>query len=75
MSKKAILRIAAACMLAAAIVFVVVALSNPGLGSVWFIGKIKITAQIQRIFYSAYALIVLGLFAASYFVKDRVSRD
>ena len=70
MSRKVILRIIAACMLVIAIVFVLAAFSNPGLGSVWFIGKIKITAHIERIFYSVYALITLSLFAASFFVKD-----
>ncbi len=39
MNKMGILRIIAACMLAAAIVFVAVALSNPGLGNVWAIPR------------------------------------
>lgn len=72
---KRILRIIAVCMLAAAIVFVAAALANPGLGSVWYIGKIRITAHIQRIFYLVYVLIALGLFAASFFVKDRSGGD
>lgn len=75
MSKKRILRIIAVCMLAAAVVFVMAALANPGLGSVWFIGRIRITAHIQRIFYLVYVLIALGLFAASFFVKDRSDGD
>jgi len=70
MRKKRTLRIIAACMLVAAVVFVMVALSNPGLGGVWFIGSLKITAQIQRIFYLCYILAALCLFAASFFVKD-----
>ena len=68
--KKRTLRIVAACMLAAAVVFAAAALSNPGLGGVWFIGSLRITAHIQRVFYLCYMLAALGLFAASFFVKD-----
>ena len=70
MRRKAVLRIVAACMLALAVVFILAAFANPGFGSVWFIGNIKITAAIQRIFYLIYVLIALCLFAASFFVKD-----
>ena len=69
MRKKKTLRIIAACMLVAAVIFVAAALSNPGLGGVWFIGSLKITAHIQRIFYLCYLLAALGLFGASFFVK------
>ena len=67
--KKRTLRIIAACMLAAAVIFVAAALSNPGLGGVWSIGSLRITAHIQRIFYLCYLLAALGLFGASFFVK------
>lgn len=70
MRKKLILRIIAACMLVAAIVFVAAALANPGLGGVWFIGSLKITAHIQRIFYLCYILVALCIFVTSFFVKD-----
>jgi hypothetical protein len=70
MKKKRTLRIIAACMLAAAIVFAAAALSNPGLGGVLFIGSLKITAHIQRIFYLCYMLAALCLFVVSFFVKD-----
>lgn len=70
MSKKNSLRIIAVCMIIVAIVFVVVALSNPGFGNVWTIGKFTITAPIKRMFYAGYALIILGLLIASFFVKD-----
>ncbi len=70
MRKKRILRILAACMLAIAVVFVFAALANPGAGTVWYLGRIKITAHIQRIFYLVYALMTLGLFASSFFVKE-----
>ena len=70
MRKKRILRIIAACMLVTAVIFVAVALSNPGLGGVWFIGSLKITAHIQRIFYLCYILVALCLFVTSFFVKD-----
>lgn len=70
MRKKVVLRAIAICMLVAAIAFVVVALSNPGLGSVWYIGTIRITASIERISYLAYVLIAVCLFVVSFIVKD-----
>ena len=66
MSRKYLLRMIAICMIIVAIVFVVVALSNPGFGSVWAIGQIKITATVKRILYSCYALIILCLLLASF---------
>ena len=70
MNKKVFLRVIAMCMLVFAIIFVVAAFSNPGFGSVWVIGKVRITADIQRIFYIGYVLIAVFLFGASFFVKN-----
>ena len=53
MKTKAILRIVSLAMLIAAAVFVLCALSNPGLGRVFYIGSIKIGADVKRIFYAA----------------------
>ncbi len=70
MGRKKRLRIAAICMFIAAVLFVVAALSNPGFGSSWFIGDVKITAHIMRILYGVYALVVICLFALSFIIKD-----
>lgn len=70
MSRKYVLRIIAICMIIVAIVFVVVALSNPGFGSVWTIGQIKITASVKRILYLGYTLIIICLFIVSFFVNN-----
>ena len=53
MKTKAILRIVSLAMLIAATVFVLCALSNPGLGRVFYIGSIKIGADVKQIFYAA----------------------
>lgn len=70
MSRKYVLRIIAACMAAAAIIFIVAALANPAFGSVWTIGKMRIAVPVKRVFYSVYALITLCVFIGSFFVKD-----
>ena len=68
---KAILRIISLAMLIAAAVFVLCALSNPGLGRVFYIGSIKIGADVKRIFYAVYVVVIAALFGISFFVKDK----
>lgn len=58
-------------MLAIAIVFLICVFSNPGLGKVFYIGSLKIDAEIKRAFYAIYVIIMVGLFALSFFVKKR----
>ena len=71
MKIKRILRLVSLVMLIAAVVFVFCALSNPALGSVFYIGSIKIGADIKRAFYAVYAIVMAALFAASFFVKNK----
>ena len=69
MSRKARLRLISCVMLVIAIIFVLCALSAPNLGSVFYIFGFPIGAEIWRAFYALYAVVMVGLFAASFFVK------
>ena len=68
MTLKAKLRLAALLMLIIAIIFLSVALGHPELGTVFYIGGLEIGATVWRIFYAAYAALMLVLFIASFFV-------
>ena len=70
MSKKKKLRIISLIMLVIAIVFVFCALSAPTLGRTIYIGSYIFGAEQWRICYEIYALVMVLLFAASFFVKD-----
>ena len=70
MSKKRILRLISLAMLVVAVIFVFCALSCPTLGTTIVIGPIRIGADIWRICYDIYALVMAGLFAASFLVKE-----
>lgn len=67
--KKRLRRISLGMFVVAAI-FVFVALSNTGAGSIWRIGNVIITAHIMRIFYSVYVVIMALLFVASFCVRE-----
>ena len=69
MSRKRIIRIVSLLMLLAMVVFVGCALSNPALGSTVRIGPLEVDATHWRTLYAAYAVIAVGLFAASFFVE------
>ena len=65
------LRLVSLAMLIAAIVFVLCVLSNPGLGKVFYIGGIKIGADVKRAFYAVYVIVMVFLFGISFFVKNK----
>ena len=71
MKARRTLRLISLVMLIVAVVFVFCALSNPALGKVFYIGSIKIGADIKRAFYAVYAIIMVALFGISFFVKDK----
>ena len=71
MKARRTLRLISLVMLIVAVVFVFCALSNPALGKVFYIGSIKIEADIKRTFYSIYAIVMVALFGISFFVKDK----
>ncbi len=58
-------------MLITAAVYVFCAVSCPTIGRVFYIGRIKIDAEIKRIFYVCYVVAMAGLFCASSLVKKR----
>ena len=71
MKARRTLRLISLVMLIVAVVFVFCALSNPALGKVFYIGSIKIGADIKRAFYAVYAIVMVVLFGISFFVKDK----
>lgn len=71
MKARRTLRLISLVMLIVAVVFVFCALSNPALGKVFYIGSIKIGADIKRAFYAIYAIVMVALFGISFFVKDK----
>lgn len=71
MKARRTLRLISLVMLIVAVVFVFCALSNPALGKVFYVGSIKIGADIKRAFYAVYAIVMVALFGISFFVKDK----
>ena len=69
MQKK--LRLISLIMFITAAVFVMAALSNPGLGRVVYIGGCRFGAKQWRVCYALYAALTVSLFSASFFVKGR----
>lgn len=69
MSKKVILRLISLAMLVIAVIFVICALSNPALGSAFYIFGIRIGADVWRMFYRLYVIAMVILFVSSFFVK------
>jgi len=70
MVKKKKLRIASGVMLVVAIVFVVCALSNPALGTAFYIFGFRVGAAIWRKFYLLYLILMAGIFTVSFWVKE-----
>ena len=69
MKARRVLRLISLAMLIVAAVFVLCAMSNPGLGRVFYICGIKIDAEVKRAFYTVYVIVMAGLFGVSFFVK------
>ena len=64
------LRIISLVMFALAIVFIACALANPALGRTFYIGDIAIGADVWRVFYAIYAIVMAILFVLSFFVGE-----
>lgn len=71
MKAKTILRIISLLMFIVAVVFVFIAISCPTCGSVFYIGSIRIGADVWRVFYAIYAIVMVLLFLASFFVRKK----
>lgn len=68
MKKPMVLRIISLGMFAVAIIFIACALANPALGRTFYIGEIAIGAEVWRVFYAIYAVMMAILFVLSFFV-------
>lgn len=71
MKTKMLLRAISIGMLTAAVVFVYCAVSCPTLGHVFYIGDIRIDAEIKRILYGCYIVIAILLLGISFFIKEK----
>ena len=68
MKKSMVLRCISLGMFVVAIIFIACALANPALGRTFYIGDIAIGAEVWRVFYAIYAIIMGILFVVSFFV-------
>ena len=68
MKKSMVLRIISLVMFVVAIVFIACALANPALGRTFYIGNIAIGAEVWRVCYAIYAIVMVILFVLSFFV-------
>lgn len=71
MKTKNILRLISLVMLIVAVIFVFCALPNPALGKTIYIGNFVFGAEQWRFCYKIYAAVMVGLFIASFFVKEK----
>ena len=74
MSKSAILRLISLAMFIIAAVFVFCALSCPTLGSTFYIFGIAIGAEVWRVFYAVYTVVMVGFFVGSFFCRKNWKR-
>ena len=72
MKKGMVLRIISLIMFVVAIIFIACALANPVLGRTFYIGNIAIGAEIWRVFYAIYAIVMAILFILSFFISKPV---
>ena len=71
MQPKTVLRLISLVMFLIAVVFVFIALSCPTCGSVFYIGSFRVGSDVWRVFYAIYAIVMVLLFIASFFVPKR----
>ena len=71
LKSKRILRLASLIMLIIAIIFLSVALTHPEFGTTFYIGDLAIGSDIWRGFYVFYGIVMVALFVASFFLKDK----
>ena len=71
MKKKTVMRLISLLMLIAAVVFVAIALGNPQLGRVIWIGPFRFGVREWYVCYGLYVLVMIGLFIGSFFVREK----
>lgn len=69
MNRKVVLRLISLVMFVVAVVFVLIAMSNPTLGHVFYIGSFRVDGDVLDIFYMVYLVIMVLLFLASFIGK------
>lgn len=74
MKPRMMLRLISLIMLIVAVVFVICALSNPTLGKTIYIGSFEFGAEHWKVCYAIYVVIMVLLFVASFFVKNKPKR-
>lgn len=75
MKAKRTLRWISLAMLIVAVIFVFCALSAPNLGRTIYIGSFEFGAEQWRVCYAVYAVVMVALFIASFFVKKTYDRS
>ena len=58
-------------MLVGAMAFLSYALTHPECGSVFYVFGVPIGSEIWRVFYVVYALVMIGLFIVSFFIRKK----
>ena len=58
-------------MFIVALIFVFCALSNPTLGCTIYIGNYAFGAEQWRVCYAIYVILMVGVFVASFFTKEK----
>ena len=71
MKTKTKLRLISLAMFVVAVVFVICALCAPTLGKTIYIGDFGFGAEQWRFCYKVYAIVMVALFGASFFVKEK----
>ena len=71
MRNKTKLRLISLAMFVVAVIFVFCALACPTLGRTIYIGDFKFGAEQWRFCYKVYAIVMVALFGASFFVKEK----
>ena len=65
------MRVLSLIMLVIAVVFVLVAVSTPTLGSVIYIGEFRFGVEQWRVCYVIYVVVMAAFFVGSFFVKKK----
>ena len=75
MKARTVLRLISLIMFVMAVVFVVIALSCPTCGSVFYIGSFRVGADVWRAFYKFYAIVMVLLFILSFIIPKKKAAD
>ena len=74
MNRKVVLRLISLLMFVAAVVFVIIAVSCPTLGHVFYIGSFRVDGDVLHIVYNIYLIIMVLLFLLSFIGKKEKFR-